>query len=117
MDFDANLPIKTIDFGTFHVSCSAATRNIIQMLYAFLVQCYPAIWGEGDFETAWGIQWIGDHVASQIQFNKPVILEEFGVKTDQAATYTAWLNEVISSGLTGYLIWQVFIFILINRRY
>lgn len=38
--------------------------------------------------------------------NKPAILEEFGVTTNQASTYTAWWNQIISSGLTGDLIWQ-----------
>lgn len=36
-----------------------------------------------------------------------MILEEFGVTDGQAATYTAWYNSVISSGLTGDLIWWV----------
>ena len=33
-------------------------------------------------------------------------LEEFGVTTNQATIYTGWWNEIISSGLTGDLIWQ-----------
>lgn len=37
--------------------------------------------------------------------NKPVILEEFGITSDQEDTYTAWYNEIVSSGLTGDLIW------------
>ena len=32
--------------------------------------------------------------------------EEFGVTNNQASTYTTWYNAVISSGLTGDLIWQ-----------
>lgn len=32
--------------------------------------------------------------------------EEFGVTNNQASTYTTWLNEVVSSGLTGEMIWQ-----------
>ncbi len=39
---------------------------------------------------------------------KPVLLEEFGVTDNQATVYTAWYNEIISSGLTGDLIWCVF---------
>ncbi|CAE6414897.1 unnamed protein product [Rhizoctonia solani] len=71
IDFDANLKISTLDFGTFH--------------------SYP----------------IRDHAASQKSANKPVIIEEFGVTSDQAATYTAWWNEIVSSGgLAGDLIWQ-----------
>jgi hypothetical protein len=32
--------------------------------------------------------------------------EEFGVTVNQPSTYTTWLTEVVSSGLTGDLIWQ-----------
>jgi mannan endo-1,4-beta-mannosidase len=39
--------------------------------------------------------------------NKPVIMEEFGVTSDQQNTYTTWYSNVISSGLTGDLIWCV----------
>ncbi|KAG8711813.1 hypothetical protein FRC11_001769 [Ceratobasidium sp. 423] len=86
IDFDANLKISTLDFGTFH--------------------SYPVSWGQSANATLWGVQWIKDHAASQKTANKPVIIEEFGVTTDQVATYTAWYNEIISSGLTGDLIWQ-----------
>ncbi|KAF9525925.1 glycoside hydrolase superfamily [Crepidotus variabilis] len=86
IDFDANLQITTLDFGTVH--------------------SYPTPWGQGGNETAWGTQWIADHAASQKKYNKPVILEEFGVTSNQPATYTTWLNQVVSSGLTGDLIWQ-----------
>jgi len=37
--------------------------------------------------------------------SKPVILEEFGVTFDQVTTYTTWFNQIVSSGLTGDLIW------------
>ena len=37
-----------------------------------------------------------------------MIIEEFGVTTaSQTSTYTTWLNQVISSGLAGDLIWFV----------
>ncbi|KAL1717372.1 glycoside hydrolase family 5 protein, partial [Schizophyllum commune] len=85
VDFDANLAIDSIDFGTFHA--------------------YPEAWGQSDAE-AWGTQWIADHATSQETVGKPVIIEEFGVTSNQEAVYTAWLNEVISSGLAGDLIWQ-----------
>lgn len=35
-----------------------------------------------------------------------MIIEEFGVTADQVTVYTAWLDEVVSSGLAGDLIWQ-----------
>lgn len=86
IDFDANLAISTLDFGTAH--------------------SYPISWGQTSDPSAWGVQWIQDHATSQKTANKPVILEEFGVTSDQQATYTAWYNAIISSGLTGDLIWQ-----------
>ncbi|KAF8159938.1 CEL4b mannanase [Crassisporium funariophilum] len=86
VDFDANLAISTLDFGTFH--------------------SYPTGWGQGGNEQAWGTQWIADHATSQKRVGKPVIIEEFGVTTNQPAIYTAWWNQVVSSGLTGDLIWQ-----------
>ncbi|EIM81197.1 glycoside hydrolase [Stereum hirsutum FP-91666 SS1] len=88
IDFNVNLNISTIDFGTFHL--------------------YPESWGEtaNPSSSAWGQQWITDHATSQKAANKPVILEEFGVTSDQEDVYTAWYSTVISSGLTGDLIWQ-----------
>ncbi|CAE6472306.1 unnamed protein product [Rhizoctonia solani] len=87
IDFDANLKISTLDFGTFH--------------------SYPVSWGQSANATLWGVQWIRDHAASQKSANKPVIIEEFGVTSDQATTYTAWWNEIVSSGgVAGDLIWQ-----------
>ncbi|KAG9046156.1 hypothetical protein FS837_004951 [Tulasnella sp. UAMH 9824] len=85
-DFATNLAISTIDFGTAHL--------------------YPVSWGQTSDPTGWGSSWITYHVAVQKSLNKPVILEEYGVPSDQYATYTTWLNTVVSSGLTGDLIWQ-----------
>lgn len=86
IDFEANLKISSLDFGTFH--------------------SYPENWGQYNNAVAWGSQWIQDHAASQKAANKPVIIEEFGVVNNQASTYTAWWDTIISSGLTGDLIWQ-----------
>ncbi|RDB24327.1 putative mannan endo-1,4-beta-mannosidase F [Hypsizygus marmoreus] len=86
VDFDANLAIDTLDFGTFH--------------------SYPESWGQSGNSQAWGTQWIADHAASQNKVGKPVIIEEFGVTNNQPTVYTAWLNQVVSSGIAGDLIWQ-----------
>ncbi|KIO32315.1 glycoside hydrolase family 5 protein, partial [Tulasnella calospora MUT 4182] len=86
VDFPTNLAISTIDFGTAHL--------------------YPYAWGETSDPTGWGSSWITYHVAVQQQLNKPVILEEFGVPSGQLATYTTWLSTVVSSGMSGDLIWQ-----------
>lgn len=89
IDFEANLQIPTIDFGTFHM--------------------YPESWGQTNDPSAvgWGNQWITDHAAMGRSAGKPVIMEEFGVTiADQALTYAEWYDTVISTGLAGDLIWQ-----------
>jgi len=86
IDFDVNLAISTLDFGTAHA--------------------YPEHWGQSGNETAFGKQWIIDHVASGKKVNKPVILEEYGVTTNKPAVYAEWLATVESSGLAGDLYWQ-----------
>ncbi|KAB5595993.1 Mannan endo-1,4-beta-mannosidase [Ceratobasidium theobromae] len=86
VDFEANLKIPTLDFGTFH--------------------SYPEHWGQSANITAWGVQWILDHAATQKAANKPVIIEEFGVVDNKSAVYTQWWDAILSSGLTGDLLWQ-----------
>jgi mannan endo-1,4-beta-mannosidase len=55
----------------------------------------------------WGQEWIENHRNSQVAFNKPVLMEEFGVLADQnqITTYENWYSTVIDSGLSGVLIW------------
>ncbi len=85
IDFDENLKIDSIDFGTFHL--------------------YPTSWGESSAES-WGETWITKHAESQKSANKPVIIEEYGVTSDKTTVYTTWLQAVIDSGLSGELYWQ-----------
>jgi len=56
----------------------------------------------------WGQGWIENHRGAQATYNKPVIMEEFGVLADQnqTQTYKDWYSTVITDGLTGVLIWQ-----------
>ncbi|KAH7925544.1 glycoside hydrolase family 5 protein [Leucogyrophana mollusca] len=88
IDFNANLAIETIDFGTFHL--------------------YPFSWGETASPITWGAEWIENHRISQATYNKPVLMEEFGVLSaqNQTATYLNWYTTVLDSGLSGVLIWQ-----------
>ncbi|KAF8836771.1 glycoside hydrolase family 5 protein [Paxillus ammoniavirescens] len=89
IDFDVNLAIDTIDFGTFHL--------------------YPFSWSEETPSAMiWGHDWIKNHRDSQAKYNKPVLMEEFGVPPEQnrMATYENWYSTVVDSGLTGILIWQ-----------
>ncbi|KAG2064928.1 glycoside hydrolase family 5 protein [Suillus decipiens] len=79
IDFNANLAMDTIDFGTFHLG--------------------PMIWGQ---------QWIVDHCNAQAIYNKPVLMEEFGVpaNNNQTVNYENWYSTAIDCGLSGMLIWQ-----------
>ncbi|KAG1875484.1 glycoside hydrolase family 5 protein [Suillus subalutaceus] len=89
VDFDANLAIDTIDFGTFHL--------------------YPYTWSEETPSAmVWGQEWIENHRDAQATYNKPVLMEEFGVYADQnqTTTYENWYSTVIDGGLSGVLIWQ-----------
>jgi len=56
----------------------------------------------------WGKTWIENHRDAQAAYNKPVLLEEFGVlaSQDQIATYENWYATVVNSGLAGVLVWQ-----------
>ncbi|KAK7438645.1 hypothetical protein VKT23_017978 [Stygiomarasmius scandens] len=85
VDFDANLAISSIDFGTFHL--------------------YPETWGQLIDPAGFGNKWINDHATSMRNRNKPVILEEFGTTGDKQTTYSSWYSTILSSGLTGDLIW------------
>lgn len=54
IDFDQNLQVSTLDFGTYHL--------------------YPVGWGYSD-ASGMGSKWITDHAASATKYGKPVILE------------------------------------------
>ncbi|KAJ7611409.1 glycoside hydrolase superfamily [Mycena polygramma] len=87
VDFAANMKISTLDFGTFHM--------------------YPDSWGESANDVTWGNQWITDHATVMTAQNKPVIMEEFGLTTaTRNASYATWYSTVLSTNLTGDLIWQ-----------
>jgi endo-1,4-beta-mannosidase len=78
VDFDANLAIDSIDYGAYHA--------------------YPDSWGVDTSEAeSWGVQWIDDHVASGKTAGKPVVLEEYGIKALDSASYLAWSDEVYTS--------------------
>ncbi|KAF7428063.1 hypothetical protein PC9H_007282 [Pleurotus ostreatus] len=84
IDFDANLQISTLDFGTIH-----------------------DVWGTTADAIAWGNGWIRDHATSMVQANKPVIMEEFGMLENKVPIYTEWFNTIETSGFTGDLVWLV----------
>lgn len=76
VDFEAVLALDPIDFGTYHF--------------------YPQQWGlSSNLEFA--SQWIADHIAAGNRANKPVVLEEYGLKIDgtnvRSAVERGWLLD------------------------
>lgn len=95
VDFEAVLALDQIDFGTYHF--------------------YPQQWGlSGNLE--FGRQWIADHIAAGNRANKPVVLEEYGVKIDGRAVRSPrerdcwlenWRQSVQDLGGGGALLWML----------
>ncbi|KAI0877824.1 glycoside hydrolase superfamily [Hypoxylon argillaceum] len=84
VDFEANLKISTLDFGTFHL--------------------YPGSWGTAN---DWGNLWISAHAAACKAAGKPCLLEEYGTGSSHCAVESPWQQTALSSpGVTGDLFWQ-----------
>jgi hypothetical protein len=86
VDCDAKLAIDSIDYGTYHV--------------------YPDSWvlDESEYQS-WGEQWIQDHAASGVAAGKPVVMEEYGVKTLNASIYQAW-SDAVYTAKSSMQYWQ-----------
>jgi mannan endo-1,4-beta-mannosidase len=93
VDFEATLGIPEIDFGTYHF--------------------YPGPNASG-MPNEFGNQWITDHIGSGNRANKPVILEEYGVRLgidvasalDRDRCYAEWLETNSAAGGAGDLLWM-----------
>ncbi|KAI5790596.1 glycoside hydrolase superfamily [Peziza echinospora] len=86
VDFEANLKISSLDYGTFHL--------------------YTKSWGQS---YEWGSKWIKDHGAAGKAAGKSVVLEEYGVPEDGATRETwikTWHNDIKSAGVDGDQYWQ-----------
>jgi len=97
IDFNANLKLKHLDFGTFHL--------------------YPDWWTK---TVQWANQYIEDHATSQRNAGKPVIMEEYGwlsvagreSNLGTTSNYTrvevegGWQAISVKEKLGGDLYWQ-----------
>ncbi|KAL8678343.1 MAG: hypothetical protein Q9186_005300 [Xanthomendoza sp. 1 TL-2023] len=88
VDFQANLAIKTLDFGTFHL--------------------YPNQWG---YNFTWGNTWIEQHNAVGKALGKPVMLEEYAVPqgelADRVAILLKWQETVVKkTSVAADAAWQ-----------
>ncbi|KAI0756630.1 glycoside hydrolase [Daedaleopsis nitida] len=93
-DFDHDLLLPNIDFGTYHI--------------------YPQSWySELDFPGSnwtvkeWGLEWIDQHIHAANKAGKPVLLEEFGVSGLQNKTdiYPEWVQRALDTR-HGIMPWQ-----------
>ncbi|EWY94865.1 hypothetical protein FOYG_04018 [Fusarium oxysporum NRRL 32931] len=86
IDFEANLKISTLDYGTVHM--------------------YPIGWG---YTYPWGNQWIRDHAALALKYGKPIVLEEYGVESttsNRTAVLQQWQQTIIDSDIAYDSFWQ-----------
>ena len=82
VDFERLISLDSIDFGTYHL--------------------YPDGWQRS---VDWGTQWIKDHINSGKKANKPVILEEYGIKSNTDEVYKTWGETVIENDGAGLMFW------------
>jgi mannan endo-1,4-beta-mannosidase len=86
LDFEANLKVATIDFGTYHL--------------------YPDWWKT---TPEWGVQYIKDHLTAGKAIGKPVVLEEFGWQNDatKEKVYGMWLEAIYKENGAGWMFWRL----------
>ncbi|KAL4266909.1 glycosyl hydrolase 5 (cellulase A) family protein [Pleurotus pulmonarius] len=96
-DFDKDLALKNIDFGTYHM--------------------YPQYWySDLDFPgsnftlKSWGVDWIDHHAKAAKKIGKPLILEEFGTSGFENKTdiYPTWVKRALDTqhGGSAIMPWQ-----------
>ncbi|KAI4235176.1 MAG: hypothetical protein LQ352_008118 [Teloschistes flavicans] len=86
VDFERNLAIPTLDYGTVHP--------------------YPNQWG---YNYTWGSTWIEQHNVLGKAAGKPVIMEEYAVPDgeDRVGIMGAWQATIVNkTSLAGDMVWQ-----------
>ncbi|KAL8813295.1 MAG: hypothetical protein Q9200_000365 [Gallowayella weberi] len=91
VDFQRNLAIPTLDYGTLHL--------------------YPQLWG---YNYTWGNTWIEQHNAIGKLLNKPIVLEEYAVPEvavegglNRTGILRRWQETVVGkTSVAGDLNWQ-----------
>ncbi|KAI2603947.1 glycoside hydrolase family 5 protein [Hypoxylon fragiforme] len=85
LDFAANLKIRDLDFGTFHL--------------------YPSSWGTS---YEWGNPWVQAHGAACAAAGKPCLFEEYGSTSDHCGIEGKWQKTALATkGLAADLFWQL----------
>lgn len=81
IDWETNLKISTIDFGTAHL--------------------YPDQWGQS---ASWGSYWITAHAKAAARAGKPFLFEEYGYSSK--SELGPWQSTILSTATAGDLYWQ-----------
>ncbi|KAK8165545.1 glycoside hydrolase superfamily [Phyllosticta citrichinensis] len=85
VDFEKNLKIETLDFGTLHL--------------------YPSSWSQSN--EPFGSEWIQAHGKACAAANKPCLLEEYGVSSDKCNVEGKWQTVALNtSGIAADLFWD-----------
>jgi mannan endo-1,4-beta-mannosidase len=79
-----NTADPNIDFGSIHL--------------------YPELW---NLASHHGQLWIADHIRIARSLGKPLVVGEFGMRQNSAATFQAWLDTVEANDGAGSLMWQL----------
>ncbi|KAE8453973.1 hypothetical protein EG329_007749 [Mollisiaceae sp. DMI_Dod_QoI] len=86
MDFEANLKIPDISFGTFHL--------------------YPTSWSEKD-ALGFGNGWIKAHGAVCASVGKPCVFEEYGMESNKPSIEGPWQTTALNTtGIASDMYWQ-----------
>ncbi|KAK0506163.1 glycoside hydrolase [Armillaria luteobubalina] len=94
-NFDFELTLDNIDFGTYHM--------------------YPQSWyteldtpGSNFTIQQWGLGWISEHSDAARKAGKPLVLEEFGATgiVNKTSIYPAWVDLALKTGHSGIMPWQ-----------
>ncbi|KAL8755100.1 MAG: hypothetical protein Q9184_004895 [Pyrenodesmia sp. 2 TL-2023] len=86
VDFEKNLAIPTLDYGTVHM--------------------YANQWG---YNYTWGNTWIAQHNTIGKKLGKPVVLEEYAVPDgeDRVGIMCPWQDTVVKkTSIAGDMMWQ-----------
>ncbi|MFA6756014.1 MAG: cellulase family glycosylhydrolase [Bacilli bacterium] len=91
VSYEDIIALPNIDFGTYHL--------------------YPEGWGAPEVAEAWGKKWIKDHIEATDKVNKPCILEEFGINTqnkqNRELIYSSWCQQIYDLNGAGALFWMI----------
>jgi mannan endo-1,4-beta-mannosidase len=83
------LGIGDIDFGTVHL--------------------YPESMGKGQDPVEFGMMWIREHIEAAQRANKPMLIEEYGLKAPEQrnAVFDRWLKSIEELNGMGDMLWML----------